>query len=302
MNHLQVALRESTYRLGQAVAVAGTLAVAVFMSLTISTLSDAYLRAVSLPFQNLGSDLVLQRSAGGPPAAQQGQGAFLPADAQPFTTEEVASIEQTTGVHAVSGSLIFWSADGGAVRVAVGVDPAAQFGAGTIREHGKAGRSFQPGDTGKAIVDEHFAAFYLVKVGESVVTVGGRTFAIIGIARPPVAGNLSAAAIFLPLADAQELLRLPASAVNTLDVQVVPGTAVVPLQATLGQGIPGLRPVSAASMAEASGTLTSYAARFAYLLLSLIAAAAVAVIYLTVAGSVRERSTQIAILLSLIHI
>lgn len=299
MSRLQFALREIRHRLDRTVAIVSTVALAVGMSLTVYLLSDAYLDALALPFRNLGSDLVIQRELGAGTPSQAGQEAFLPGEAQPFTPEELAAIHQAPGVKETAASMLFWSAHEGTMRLVIGVDPVATFGAGALREHVKAGRFFQPGETGRAIVDEHYAVFYAVKVGESSVLVGGRRFEIIGIARPPVSGNLSAAGIFIPLADAQALLGLPASVVNTVDIQVSQPAAVEPIRTALQERIPGLRLTSAQSSLAASSSVTGYAARFGRLLMGLIVGLAVLIIYLTVNGSVRDRSVQIAVLKAL---
>lgn len=138
-----------------------------------------------------------------------------------------------------------------------------------------------------------------VKVGESTVTVGGRRFQIIGIVRPPASGNLSATAVFVPLADAQALLGLPETGVNTLDLQLTAGTPEGAVRERLVNSMPGLRPSSARDNLAATETLTGYAVRFAQLFMGLITAITVLVIYLTIAGSIRERGSQIAVLKTL---
>lgn len=119
MNHLTYAVQELTYRLHRTVAVIVAIGLALGVTLAIITISNGYLRALRVPFENIGSDLVLQRSISQGGAAGGNRAAFLPPFAQPITPAEVSTLQQTAGVDSAVGSLIFWSAEQNAMRVAM---------------------------------------------------------------------------------------------------------------------------------------------------------------------------------------
>ena len=107
--------------------------IALFVS--INAVSAAYKKAVSLPFKNLGADIVVQRpekravDSGQPPASMRG--IRLPFSNQILPSQDLEKLKTIDGVDSIASSLLLWEFDKGGFRTIMGVDlSAAEPGAG----------------------------------------------------------------------------------------------------------------------------------------------------------------------------
>ena len=98
--------------------------IALFVS--INAVSTAYQKAVSLPFKNLGADVVVQRpekravDSGQPPASMRG--IRLPFSNQLLPSGDLEKLKTIEGVDSMASSLLLWEFDKSGFRTIMGVD------------------------------------------------------------------------------------------------------------------------------------------------------------------------------------
>jgi len=98
--------------------------IALFVS--INAVSTAYQKAVSLPFKNLGADVVVQRpekravDSGQPPASMHG--IRLPFSNQLLPSQDFEKLKGIEGVDSMASSLLLWEFNQGGFRTIMGVD------------------------------------------------------------------------------------------------------------------------------------------------------------------------------------
>src|SRR4030043_2089717 len=96
------------------------IAIGIALFVSINAVSTAYQKAVSLPFKNLGADLVVQRpekravDSGQPPASMRG--IRLPFSNQILPPEDLEKLKGIQGVGSMASSPLLWEFDKGGVR------------------------------------------------------------------------------------------------------------------------------------------------------------------------------------------
>jgi putative ABC transport system permease protein len=180
--------------------------IALFVS--INAVSTAYQKAVSLPFKNLGADIVMQRpekravDSGQPPASMRG--IRLPFSNQLLPSQDLEKLKAIEGVDSMSSSLLLWEFDKGGFRTIMGVDLAQpSLGPVKVKEWLKEGRF--PQKEGEVVVEKHYAKFQHKKMGDTL-EINGSPFSIVGLLEIREGSQIASANIYLPLQDAQGLL------------------------------------------------------------------------------------------------
>ena len=180
--------------------------IALFVS--INAVSTAYQKAVSLPFKNLGADIVVQRPEkravdSGQPAASM-RGIRLPFSNQILPSQDLEKLKAIEGVDSMASSLLLWEFDRGGFRTIMGVDLAQPvLGPVKVKEWLKEGRF--PQKEGEVVVEKHYAKFQHKKMGDTL-EINGRPFSVVGLLEIKEGSQIASANIYLPLADAQTLL------------------------------------------------------------------------------------------------
>ena len=188
--------------------------IALFVS--INAVSTAYQKAVSLPFKNLGADVVVQRpekravDSGQPPAAMRG--IRLPFSNQLLPAGDLEKLGTIEGVDSMASSLLLWEFDKGGFRTIMGVDLAQpSLGPVKVKEWLKEGRF--PQKEGEAVVEKHYAKFHHTKIGDTM-EIGNRSFAVVGLLEIKEGSQIASSNIYLPLQDAQNLLGVESGGVH----------------------------------------------------------------------------------------
>ena len=102
------------------------IAIGIALFVSINAVSTAYQKAVSLPFKNLGADLVVQKpekravDAAQTPASMRG--IRLPFSNQLLSAEDLRKLASLDGVASTASSLLLWEFDRGGFRTIMGVD------------------------------------------------------------------------------------------------------------------------------------------------------------------------------------
>jgi len=188
--------------------------IALFVS--INAVNTAYQKAVSLPFKNLGADVVVQRpekravDSGQAPASMRG--IRLPFSNQLLPSQDLEKLKTIEGIDSMASSLLLWEFDKGGFRTIMGVDLAQpSLGPVKVKEWLKEGRF--PQKEGEVVIEKHYAKFQHKKIGDAV-EINGHPFSVVGLLEIKEGSQIASANIYLPLQDAQSLLGAESGGVN----------------------------------------------------------------------------------------
>ena len=274
------------------------IAVGIALFVSINAVSAAYQKAVSLPFKNLGADLIVQRAEkravdSGQPA-QSMRGLRLPFSNQILTPEDLGKLKAVPGVEAIAASLLLWEFDQGGFRTIMGVD-LAQPSLGPVKVKEWLAKGRFPNQAGEAVLEKHYAKFHHTQLGDTI-TIGERSFNIVGLLEIREGAQIASANIYLPLAEAQSLLGHDAGSVNLAYVQLKNPSLLNQTKTQIVQALPGVSVTSSDSFLELMGGVSRISDQFS-LIVSLIAlAGAIFLIIKTMLSNLVERSREIGIL------
>jgi putative ABC transport system permease protein len=188
--------------------------IALFVS--INAVNTAYQKAASLPFKNLGADVVVQRpekravESSQPPTSMRG--IRLPFSNQLLPSQDLEKLKTIEGVDSMASSLLLWEFDKGGFRTIMGVDLAQpSLGPVKVKEWLKEGRF--PQKEGEVVIEKHYAKFQHKKIGDAI-EINGHPFSVVGLLEIKEGSQIASANIYLPLQDAQGLLGTESGGVN----------------------------------------------------------------------------------------
>jgi ABC-type antimicrobial peptide transport system permease subunit len=274
------------------------IAVGIALFVSINAVSAAYQQAVSLPFQNIGADIVVQRAekrtldSGQPPASMHG--IRLPFSNQLLSSHDLEKLRTVSGVDNMAASLLLWEFDQGGFRTIMGVDLSSpSLGPIKVKDWLFQGRF--PDKAGEAVLEKHFAKFHKVKLNDSF-QISERPFSVVGLLEIKEGSQVASANIYLPLTDAQSLLAGNAGEVNIVYLHMKNPAQIDAIKAQIPTILPGATVTSSDSFLELMGGMSKISGQFS-LVVSLVAlAGAVFLIIKTMVGNLVERSREIGIL------
>src|SRR3989339_1252615 len=175
--------------------------IALFVS--INAVSAAYQKAVSLPFKNLGADIVVQRpekrAVDSHQAPASMRGIRLPFSNQLLSSEDVKKLKAVQGVDSTAFSLLLWEFDKSGFRTIMGVDlKQPSLGPVKVKEWLKEGHF--PNKEGEVVLEKHYAKFIHKKIGDRV-EIDGRSFGVVGLLEIREGSQIASANMYLPLQD-----------------------------------------------------------------------------------------------------
>ena len=274
------------------------IAVGIALFVSINAVSAAYRDAVSLPFKNLGADLVVQRpelravDSGQP--AQSMRGIRLPISSQLLAADDLVKVRAVPGVDALSAALLLWEFDRGGFRTIMGVD-LAQPNLGPVRVKDWLAQGRFPDREGEVVLEKHYAKFHHNVLGDTVA-IGGHSFTVVGTLEIKEGSQIAAANIYLPLTNAQALLEKGSGSVNTVYVRLKDPALQDSVKTEILRGLPGVSVASSDSFLEVMGGVSRISDQFA-LVVSLVAlAGAIFLIVKTMLANLIERAREIGIL------
>jgi putative ABC transport system permease protein len=195
-------IKELVRRKGRAVTNLLAVAVLVALPVILTSVINGYAAAVYLPFQGVGADMIVQKSASSSDAPT---GSLrLPFGRGLFPASRVGDIAAVPHVAAVSPALAFWQFDSGKFISIEGIEPAGFVG-DRLKAGIASGRFLESGDGDKVVLEKHFAKFYGLKVGDNL-KLGDANFQVVGTVAVGGESQVSAQNIYINLADAQRLL------------------------------------------------------------------------------------------------
>jgi ABC-type antimicrobial peptide transport system permease subunit len=274
------------------------IAVGIALFVSINAVSSAYQNAVSLPFKNIGADIVVQRAekravnSGQPPASMRG--IRLPFSNQILSSQDMEKLRTISGVDAMAASLLLWEFNQGGFQTIMGVD-LSQPSLGPIKVKDWLAQGRFPDKVGEAVLEKHFAKFHKVKLNDSF-QISGHSFSVVGLLEIKEGSQVASANIYLPLADAQSLLAGKSGDVNIVYLHVKNPARIDEIKAQIPQALPGATVTSSDSFLELMGGMSKISSQFS-LVVSLVAlAGAFFLIIKTMVGNLVERSREIGIL------
>jgi putative ABC transport system permease protein len=274
------------------------IAVGIALFVSINAVSTAYQKAVSLPFKDLGADLVVQRperrTMGSVQAPESMRGIRLPFSNQLLPPEDLGKLASIKDVGAMASSLLLWEFDQGGFRTIMGVDLSQpSLGPVKVKEWLKEGRF--PQKEGEVVLEKHYAKFHHTKLGDRM-TIGGRDFTVVGLLEIKEGSQIASANIYLPLADAQNLFGEASKAINVVYLRLKNPSLLSQVKTQIARQLNGVSVTSSDSFLELMGGVSKISDQFS-LLTSLIAlGGAIFLIIKTMLANLVARSGEIGIL------
>ena len=214
--YYQYILKELHHRHNRTLVNVLGIAVGIGLFVSINAVSAAYQKAATLPFKNLGADLVVQRAekrsvqSSRPPISMRG--IRLPFSNKLFSTKDLEELNHIEGVESAASALLLWEFAPHGFRTVMGVDlEHPGLGPVKVKEWLREGRL--PEKQGEVALEKHYAKFQKIRLGDTF-SISGRSFVVVGIVEIKEGAQIAAANIYLPLENAQALLKGGSNAVN----------------------------------------------------------------------------------------
>jgi putative ABC transport system permease protein len=275
------------------------IAVGIALFVSINAVSTAYQRAVSLPFKNLGADLVIQRperrTMGSAQAPESMRGIRLPFSNQLLPSEDLRKLASIEGVGAMASSLLLWEFDQGGFRTIMGVDLSqASLGPVKVKEWLKEGRF--PQQAGEVVLEKHYAKFHHTKLGDKM-RIGGRDVTVLGLLEIREGSQIASANIYLPLVDAQEMLGKEfRGGVNVVYLRLKNPSLLSQVKTEIARQLGGVSVTSSDSFLELMGGVSKISDQFSLLTSMIALGGAIFLIIKTMLANLVARSSEIGIL------
>jgi ABC-type antimicrobial peptide transport system permease subunit len=270
--------------------------IALFVS--INAVSTAYQKAVSLPFKNLGADIVVQRpekravDSGQPPASMRG--IRLPFSNQLLPSQDLEKLKTIEGVDSMASSLLLWEFDKGGFRTIMGVDlTQPSLGPVKVKDWLKEGRF--PQKEGEVVIEKHYAKFQHKKMGDTI-DINSRPFSMVGFLEIKEGSQIASANIYLPLQDAQGLLGGESNGVNIVYLRLKNPSLLSQVKTSIGRQLNGVSVSSSDSSLELMGGVSKISDQFSFIVSLIALGGAVFLIVKAMLSNLVERSREIGIL------
>jgi putative ABC transport system permease protein len=269
--------------------------IALFVS--INAVNTAYQKAASLPFKNLGADVVVQLpekravDSGQPPASMRG--IRLPFSNQLLPSEDLEKLKTIEGVDSMASSLLLWEFDQGGFRTIMGVDLSQpSLGPIKVKEWLSSGRF--PQKEGEAVVEKHYAKFHHTQLGNTI-EINGRPFNVVGLLEIKEGSQIASSNIYLPLQDAQSLLG-GEPGVNVTYLRLKSPSLLSQVKTSIARQLNGVSVASSDASLELMGGVSKISDQFSFLASVIALGGAIFLIIKAMLSSLVERSREIGIL------
>lgn len=292
---------ELRHRAGRTFAAALGVALGVALFIALTTASAGFREAARQPLAGVNADILLTRPVAGAETAgaQTTRGARLPFGQSTFSLDEVRETQRIDGVESAAGALLVWDFGPTAYQTVLGVDVSqTAIGPGRAYEWVVAGRFLEDGETGAVVADRHFAAFYSLKPGDAV-TIGGKSFRVVGIAEAREGSQAAAANYYISLTDAQALAQLSLDAVNQIYVRVAQASAVDEVVQRARAVMGDVRALTEQSIVQVMGGIARVSERFAGVVSIAALLGGLALTGLALSANVAERRVEIGVMKAL---
>jgi ABC-type antimicrobial peptide transport system permease subunit len=274
------------------------IAIGIALFVSINAVSTAYQKAVSLPFKNLGADLVIQkpekRAADSAQTPTSMRGVRLPFSNSILPSEDLQKLASLDGVASTASSLLLWEFEQGGFRTIMGVDLSQpSLGPVKVKEWLKEGRF--PERSGEVVLEKHFAKFRHTPLG-GVMNVNGQPFTVVGLLEIKEGSQIASANIYLPLADAQKLLGAESKGANIVYLRLKNPSLLSQVKTQIGKELPGTSVTSSDSFLELMGGVSKISDQFSLMASMIALGGAIFLIIKNMLGKLVARGGEIGIL------
>jgi putative ABC transport system permease protein len=270
--------------------------IALFVS--IHAVSAAYKEAVSLPFKNLGADIIVQRpekrAVDSAQAPASMRGIRLPFSNQILPSQDLETLKSIEGVDSMASSLLLWEFDKGGFKTIMGVDlTQPSLGPIKVKEWLKEGRF--PREEGEAVLEKHYAKFHHTLIG-GIVELNGRPFSVVGLLDIKEGSQIASSNIYLSLEDAQNLLGGESKGVNIVYLRLKSPSLLSQVKRAIARQLNGVSVTSSDSFLEVMGGISKISDQFSFLASIIALGGAIFLIIKAMLSNLVERSREIGIL------
>lgn len=200
--YIKYIIKELVRRKSKTATIVLTVAIITAILFLFSSVMDAYSSGIYKPFEDTGSDMVLQKTDNS--AIKLDSKIRMPFGKGLFDEDEIIKISALDNVQSVSGSLILWDFDKKGFVSIEGISPGSELF--RIRESQiYTGRFLNEEDDNKAVVEKHFAKFNNWVVGSNI-SLGNEIFEVIGTLANDDNGQIFSSNVYINLNDANKFL------------------------------------------------------------------------------------------------
>ena len=274
------------------------IAIGIALFVSINAVSTGYQTAVSLPFKNLGADLVVQRpekrAVDSKQAPASMRGIRLPFSNQLLPAQDLEKLESIGGVDAMATSLLLWEFEQRGFRTIMGVDlDQPSLGPVKVKEWLKEGRF--PANPGEVVLEKHYAKFHQSRIGDPF-QVGNRSLKVVGLLEIKEGSQIASANIYLPLRDAETLIEGETKGVNLVYLHLNNPSLLSQVKTQISKELSGVSVTSSDSFLELMGGVSKISDQFSLLASIIALGGAIFLIIKTMLSNLVERSSEIGIL------
>jgi putative ABC transport system permease protein len=294
--HWRYLASELAYRWRRTALLVGGVALAATLVVMLDVLGRSFADVATVPFRNLGADLIVQRNAV-QSAVPKEMGIMLPYSAQPITLDEFARLGAEPGVSQTAGFVLLWNLGAGSFYSISGIplEPGASaLGPGRVREWLMNGRLPAAGAP-EILVERHYGAFYRLDPGRSV-EIGGKTFTIVGVIDIKEGSQIASSNFYMDIDEARSLAKLPTGLVNQVFLKVADIADVETVKQRVAGWLPRASVASPGTVLQLFGGVSQTIGRFGPVAVGVGAAAALALSAMLVLGVTSERRREFALL------
>jgi lipoprotein-releasing system permease protein len=196
---LRYAASELVFRSGRSLVTAVSIALAVLAAMVLTSLASSYARALRVPIETVGADVIVQRQGDIPPKLE---GLVFPHPNALLPANLVARIKALPGVIALTQAVYMWDLEPDRYESVLGIED-NDVGLGALGQRLIDGKPITAASRA-VLLDSDYATKNKIKVGDSV-KVGVDAFPVAGIVDAARSGKLVRADVYMPLAVAQSL-------------------------------------------------------------------------------------------------
>ncbi len=294
--HWRYVSSELTYRWKRSALLIVGIALAVALVTTLDVLGRAFGDLATVPFRNLGADLIVQRSAT-QSAVPKRMGIMLPYSAEPITAAELHRLAAEPGVTEAAGFVLLWNLGKGSFISISGIPltpDAPALGPGKVRNWLYQGQLPTAG-TRETLVERHYGAFYRLVPG-STVDIGGVQFTVVGVVDIQQGSQIVASNFYMDINEARQLANLPPDLVNQVFLKLSDMAQTETVKNHIASWLSHASVTSPGTMLQLFGGVSQTIGRFRSVAVVAGALAALALGATFVFGNLVERSRELAIL------
>ena len=193
------AVSELLFRSGRSLVTAISIAMAVLAAIVLTSLAASYARALRVPIETVGADVIVQQQGDIPPKLE---GLVFPHPNALIPPDIVRQIKAIPGVIAMTRAVYMWDLEPDRYESVLGIDD-SDVGLTGLGQRLIDGKPISA-ESRSILIDSDYATKNHVKVGDSV-KVGSDAFPVAGIVDAARSGKLVRADVYMALALAQSL-------------------------------------------------------------------------------------------------